>query len=226
MRQDAEARAASRRLLATSERELQRIVLDMHDGPVQDIFAALSQLQVLERSPDGDAATQQRVRQAVRLLARAVGEIRDYIGAFRPHGFERRPLGEIVEGLAVQHETLTDQVVELTVAPDLGDCALPTKIAIYRILQEALANGHRHSGASEQRVIVEREGGYLTLTVSDRGRGFNPQRVLASEEGVGVEGGHFGLRGIQDRVEMLGGTFALESAPGRGTSLTVTLPAE
>ena len=46
---DAEARAASRRLLATSERELQRIVLDMHDGPVQDIFAALSQLQVLKR---------------------------------------------------------------------------------------------------------------------------------------------------------------------------------
>jgi signal transduction histidine kinase len=43
---------------------------------------------------------------------------------------------------------------------------------------------------------------------------------------VGVEGGHFGLRGIQDRVEMLGGTFTLESAPGRGTSLTVALPAE
>src|SRR5205814_2241976 len=129
-------------------------------------------------------------------------------------------------GLAVQHETLTEQGVELDLPDDLGDCALPTKIAIYRILQEALANGHRHSGASEQRVIVEREGGSLTLTVSDRGRGFNPERVLASEEGVGVEGGHFGLRGIQDRVEMLGGAFALESAPGRGTSLTVTLPAE
>ena len=223
---DAEARAASRRLLATSERELQRIVLDMHDGPVQDIFAALSQLQVLERALAGDPATQQRSRQAVRLLERALSEIRNFIGAFRPPGFERRALGDIIEGLAVQHETLTEQGVELDLPDDLGDCALPTKIAIYRILQEALANGHRHSGASEQRVIVEREGGSLTLTVSDRGRGFNPERVLASEEGVGVEGGHFGLRGIQDRVEMLGGAFALESAPGRGTSLTVTLPAE
>src|SRR5207302_672397 len=132
---DAEARAASRRLLATSERELQRIVLDMHDGPVQDIFAALSQLQVLERALAGDPS-------------------------------------------------------------------------------------------SQQHVIVERQAGSLALTVSDRGRGFNPERVLAREEDVGVEGGHFGLRGIQDRVEMLGGTFALESAPGRGTSLTVTLPAE
>src|SRR5207247_8444520 len=70
---DAEARAASRRLLATSERELQRIVLDMHDGPVQDIFAALSQLQVLDRSLAADPTAQQRAGQAVRLLERALG---------------------------------------------------------------------------------------------------------------------------------------------------------
>jgi signal transduction histidine kinase len=223
---DAEARAASRRLLATSERELQRIVLDMHDGPVQDIFAALSQLQVLARALAGDPASEQRAWQAVRLLERALGEIRNFIGAFRPPGFERRALGEIIEGLAVQHETLTNQAVEFELPDELGDCALPTKIAVYRILQEGLANGHRHSGATRQHVSVERRGAAIALTVSDDGRGFDPQRVLAREEDVGVEGGHFGLRGIQDRVAMLGGTFALESAPGRGTSLTVTLPAE
>src|SRR5439155_210321 len=103
-----------------------------------------------------------------------------------------------------QHETLTDQAIELDLPADLGDCALPTKIAIYRILQEALANGHRHSGAARQRVTVDRRGSSLALIVSDDGKGFDPQRVLASEVDVGVEGGHFGLRGIQDRVEMLG----------------------
>src|SRR3989304_943760 len=123
--QAAEARAASRRLLATSERELQRIVLDMHDGPVQDIFAALSQLQVLERSLGGDAASQQRVQQAIALLERALVEIRNFIGASRPRGFERRALGEIIEGLAVQHETLTNQAIELDLPLDLGDCNLP-----------------------------------------------------------------------------------------------------
>ena len=224
--EQADARIASRRILAASERELQRIVLDMHDGPVQDIFAALSQLQVLERGRGLDPAVRRRAQQAVALLERALSEIRNFIGAFRPPGFERRALGEIIEGLAVQHETLTDQAIELELPADLGDCALPTKIAIYRILQEALANGHRHSGAARQRVRVARDSGSLGLTVSDDGRGFDPQRVLASEEDVGVEGGHFGLRGIQDRVEMLGGTFALDSAPGRGTSLTVTLPGD
>jgi signal transduction histidine kinase len=223
---DADVRAASRRILATSERELQRIVLDMHDGPVQDIFAALSQLQVLERALVADPVSHQRAQQAVGLLERALGEIRNFIGAFRPPGFERRPLEAIIEGLAVQHETLTDQTVELTVPEELNDCALATKIAIYRILQEALANGHRHSGATRQRVAVAQRNQTIILTVSDDGRGFDPKRVLAREADVGVEGGHFGLRGIQDRVAMLGGTFAIESAPGQGTALTVTIPVE
>ena len=217
---------ASRRLLAANERELQRIVLDMHDGPVQDIFAALSQLQILERTLEHDEGAKRRVRQAVSLLERVLGEIRNFIGAFRPPGFERRELAEILEGLAVQHETLTDQVVELAVAENVGETALETKIAFYRILQEALANGFRHSGATRQVVKVERHGGNVTMVVTDDGKGFSTKQVLAREADVGVEGGHFGLRGIQDRVAMLGGTFSLVSAPGRGTTLTITLSAE
>jgi signal transduction histidine kinase len=217
---------ASRRLLAANERELQRIVLDMHDGPVQDIFAAVSQLQLLERSLANDPAAQRRIRQAISLLERTLGEIRNFIGAFRPPGFERRGLADIIEGLAVQHETLTEQQVELAITGELGDCALETKIALYRILQEALANGFRHSGAARQTVTVSRRDGSITISVSDEGRGFSTRQVLASEADVGVEGGHFGLRGIQDRVAMLGGTFVLTSAPGRGTTLTVTVPAQ
>ncbi len=220
------ARAASRRLLAASERELQRIVLDMHDGPVQDIFAALSQLQLLARTLAGRPAAKKRVRRIEHALERALTEIRSFIGAFRPPGFERRPLGPIIEGLVVQHEALTGQKIALSMSADLGDCALATKIAIYRILQEALANGFRHSGSKQQRVTIGRDGGPIVLTVADDGKGFDPAVVLAREADVGVEGGHFGLRGIQDRVEMLGGKFTIDSAPGRGSSLTVTLTAE
>src|SRR5204863_7662453 len=113
-------------------------------GPVRDVLAALAQLRVLGRGVAGAPTAARRARQAVRLLERALGEIRNFIGAFRPPGFERRELGQIIEGLAVQHETLTEQAVELELPGELGDCALPTKNAIYRILQEALANGHRH----------------------------------------------------------------------------------
>lgn len=213
-------------MLAASERELQRIVLDMHDGPVQDIFAALSQLQILDRTLAGYPRLSDQTRRAIVALERALGEIRSFIGAFRPPGFERRELGPIVEGLIVQHEAFTGQAVDLALDPQLGDCALPVKISVYRILQEALANGHRHSGARRQRVAVRREAAGIVLQVADDGRGFDPLAVLAEEAAVGIEGGHFGLRGIQDRVEMLGGTLEITSAPDRGCVLTVTLPAE
>lgn len=217
---------ASRRLLAAGERELQRIVLDMHDGPVQDIFAAVSHLQLLQRDLTYEPEGARRAGQAAALLERALGEIRTLIGVFRPPGFERRDLAAILEGLTVQHEAMTDQPVECTLDESLGDCSLPVKIALYRILQEALANGHRHAGATRQTVTVERRDGHLRMVVADNGRGFDFPKVLAREADVGVEGGHFGLRGIQDRVAMLGGRFEIDSAPGAGTVLLITVPAD
>jgi signal transduction histidine kinase len=197
----------------------------MHDGPVQDVFAAVSHLQVLQRDLADRPELARRAAQAVQLLERALGEVRTLIGVFRPPGFERRDLGAILEGLTVQHEAMTDQPVELTMDAGLGDCALPTKIALYRILQEALANGFRHARATRQTVSVERTADSVQLTVTDNGQGFEAPGVLKAEEGVGVEGGHFGLRGIQDRVAMLGGTFVLDSTPGQGTVLRVVVPA-
>src|ERR1051325_7323088 len=87
---DGAARAASRRIFATTERELPRIGLGKHHGPGGDIFPAVSHLQLLERGLDEQS--QRRVRQAILLLERTLLEIRNFIGAFRPPGFERRGL--------------------------------------------------------------------------------------------------------------------------------------
>src|SRR2546429_8831014 len=91
-------------------------------------YTTLFRSQVLERALAADPPTQQRSRQAVRLLERALGAIRNFLGAFRPPGFERRPLGGIIEGLAPQPETLTEQGGGLDLPDDLPDCAPPTKI--------------------------------------------------------------------------------------------------
>lgn len=221
-----ETRRASQRIMATGERDLQRLVLDVHDGPVQYLFAAVSQLEMAASQLEAGSDAERRIRQGLGLLQQALGEIRDLIGTFRPPGFERRPLGDLIEGLAVQHEALTGQPVDLTLGPEVGDCALPAKIAIYRIVQEALANGYRHGGGERQRVALSRDGPALRLTVADDGRGFDAERVLRAMRDVAVEGGHFGLRGIQDRVAVLGGTFQVRSTMGSGTELNVTLPAE
>jgi signal transduction histidine kinase len=218
------ARAAARGLLAAAERDLQQIILDIHDGPVQDIFGALSQIQVLRHRPEfrhGENAVV--LKRVAASLERALGEIRNFIGAFRPPEFERRPIEAILDGLAVQHEALTGVKVRFTIDAELPPVPLPLKISLYRILQEALANATRHGGARRIEVRARPEGEEIVVEVRDRGKGFNVEKVLASESDVGVAGGHFGLRGMRDRVEIMSGTLAIASGP-RGTRVTIRLP--
>jgi signal transduction histidine kinase len=217
-------RVAARGILAAAERDLQQIILDIHDGPVQDIFGALSQIQVLRRRPElrgGDVG--EVLARVAASLEHALGEIRNFIGAFRPPEFERRPIGAILEGLVVQHEALTGAKVQFRVETELPPVPLSIKISLYRILQEALANATRHAGVRRHEVRVWAEAGEIAVEVRDHGKGFDVRRVLASESDVGVSGGHFGLRGMRDRVEILNGRLAIASGP-RGTRVTVRLP--
>lgn len=216
--------AAARGVLAAAERDLQQIILDIHDGPVQDIFGALSQVQLLRHRPEFKSGVSADVLARISAsLERALGEIRNFIGAFRPPEFERRGVGAILEGLVVQHEALTGTATDFEVEGELPPVPLPLKISLYRILQEAMANATRHADAQKIWVRVSSNAGDIVLQVRDQGSGFDVARVLASESDVGVAGGHFGLRGMRDRVEIMSGTLSIESDP-HGTCVTVRLP--
>lgn len=212
---------ASRRLLAITEWEMQRILLDIHDGPVQHMYAALSQLdlmeQALERSPEVAPEVLQRKDRIRRLLEDGLNEVRSFIGAFRAPDFEQRPLRQLVDELLLQHESLTDTTVVLEADEALPPTDLPIRIALYRILQEGLSNAYRHGGASK--VIVQLRGvgeppqRRVRMEIADNGAGFDTTDALGRA--------HFGLRGMRDRVEMIGGSFELHSAPGTGTRVVV-----
>jgi len=213
---------ASRRLLHVQEQELCRIVLDIHDGPVQEIFAALSQIQILLRTGRLGRTARRRLEQAAQLLERSLTEIRTFIGAFRPPEFESRPLLAMVHGLILQHEVLTGHEVHLEVEGALPTPSLPVKIALYRLLQEALNNAARYAGVAHYIVRLRGEPSGLWLEVRDEGRGFDPELYLKDASPEAMR--HFGLRGMRDRAALLGGRFEIESAPGRGTSIRVWLP--
>lgn len=217
---------ASYRMMQVNERELQRILLDIHDGPVQHMYAALSQLDLLRRGLEAagplprDADDRMgRIRQ---LLESGLTEVRSFIGAFRPPEFEARALVPLLEGLCMQHEAHTDAEVQLDVRGDVAGAALPIKIALYRVMQEALSNAYRHGGATRVRVRVrrvERRGApRLRLSVSDNGAGFDAGATLPDPAT------HFGLAGMRDRIEMVGGRFRLRSSRGRGTLLAAEVP--
>jgi signal transduction histidine kinase len=218
---------ASRRLLHVQEQELCRIVLDIHDGPVQDIFAALSQIQLVRtqsvRTGGLGRDARRRLERAAQLLERCLSEIRAFVGAFRPPEFEHRPLLSMVEGLVLQHEMFTGHQVRLEVeGAALPEPPLPVKIAFYRLLQEALNNAARHAGVARYAVRLRGEPRGLWLEVRDEGRGFDPADYLGTPSPEAMS--HFGLRGMRDRAELVGGRFEIESAPGQGTAVRVWLP--
>lgn len=215
------------RILSVTEEELSRIILDIHDGPVQYLFAAMSLLtrvqHQLDTQPAPDLALKSTIEQVTGMVETSLHEIKSFLGTFRPPEFQRRSLFSIIRGLVIQHEEFTSTTVDLSINDLPTDTALPVKIALYRILQEALSNAFRHAKADQQWVRLWTEGDWICLEVEDRGKGFEPPPLdgpLATER---VE--HIGLRGMRDRVALLGGTFHLVSHPGEGTRITVKVPA-
>ncbi|MGO8697267.1 MAG: sensor histidine kinase [Limisphaerales bacterium] len=107
----------------------------------------------------------------------------------------------------------------MNIGENLQTNRLPPELALYRIAQEALTNIARHAQAKRVSVLLERRAGCISLIVEDDGQGFN-----APAEGAFVCPGRLGLLGMQERVQLAGGTLTIESAPGAGVTLFVRLP--
>lgn len=215
------------RILSVTEEELSRIILDIHDGPVQYLFAALSLLtRIQNQSASGKVdplSLQPQLKQLSEMIETSLREIKSFMGTFRPPEFHSRSLLSIIQGLVIQHEEWSGSTVELKVEPLPSDVSLPVKIAIYRILQEALSNAYRHAKVDHHWVRLWSEDHMICMTVVDKGKGFEPPPLdgpMATEREE-----HIGLRGMRDRVALLGGLFSLTSSPGEGTRILVKVPA-
>ncbi len=220
---------AARRILAVTEQELQRLVLDIHDGLVQHLFAAQTQLTLMKRRrEDGqkisDADWDEHLIRLSGLLDEALLEIRNFLGTFRSPNFSEREITDIIQSLISYHESFTGCQVELTYSDQQLTTSLPVKIALYRICQEALANAYRHAGTDRQWIRLDKENQMIRLEIHDQGRGFVPPPLNGLEATEREE--HIGLRGMRDRVGLMGGKFELHSAPGQGTRVVVWAPAD
>lgn len=208
-----------------NEAALYALVLDIHDGLVQNLFAAYSQVHSLRQVLDDPAgppdarALAQGLQRVAALLENSLLEIRTFVRAFGSEEVHRYDLRTMVEGLAAQRQDLMGMRIRVTVDPDVPPPPLPVKVALYRILQEALANAYRHAKATEVRVRVSRRGPDLVLEVADNGQGFDPQPILDNPAATN----HLGLRGMRERVRTLGGAFHIMSSPGKGTTIRVEI---
>jgi len=203
----AEVEEVHRRLLVAREEERADLARELHDGVIQDLIGLRYRLEALQEE-EGRAERVGEIHTHVGVL---VDEVRWLCSDLRPSALDQLGLAAALRDLA-REVTARGLPVEVC----LEDVPLPDEVAIglYRICQEALSNAWRHAEATRAAVTLACEEGGVVLTVADDGRGFDPASVRGRDR-------CFGLLGMSERAEALGGHLVVESAPGEGTRITV-----
>lgn len=204
------------RALGTAEEERKRIARELHDETAQRLAALLIRLRLARRTTDLERRDLflDEIREG---LTEILEGVRRFARGLRPPALDELGLAAAVASYAREMSEASRLTVE--VGKNELPCELDaeTELALYRIVQEALSNVSRHSGASSARVELRAEAGVVVAKVSDDGRGFR----LA--EAIGA-GGALGLMGMQERAGYLGGRVSIESNVGSGTCVTAKIP--
>jgi signal transduction histidine kinase len=204
-----------RHSLHSAEGERRRWARELHDETLQ----GLGGLQVLLASGlrAGGDALERSTRQAVEQLGTEIANLRSLITELRPAALDELGLAPAIESLVQRVRTVEGLEVDLDLDLDLGGdggrLEPDRETAAYRLVQEALTNVAKHAGAEHVHVRVADAPGGIEVQVDDDGRGFDPEQPA----------GGFGLVGLRERAELLGGTVAISSSPA-GTTVRAFLP--
>ena len=207
-------------VLRLQEEERSRISRDLHDGIGQLLTALKIQLELLEREAKSLPEILSRVESARELSETALAEVRQLSHLLRPQMLDELGLESTLRWLARTFQKRTGIAVEVAFEGAERRANPDVETLVYRIVQEALTNVAKHSGASVATVTLRRTAERLSVRVEDRGAGFDPREALSGKD----EERGFGVRAMRDRVEFVRGRFSLRSAPGQGTSVEAEIP--
>jgi NarL family two-component system sensor histidine kinase LiaS len=193
--------------------ERNRLARDLHDAVKQQIFAAAMQVGAAKALlPHEPTAALNQINEAESLARQAQQELTSLIQELRPAALDNKGLAAALRQLAADWSRQNGIAAEVKARGE-RPTPLPTEQALFRVAQEALANVARHSRADQVKIGLDWQEAAVTLTVSDNGRGFDPQ---APAKG-------FGLRGMQERLVALGGELEVTSQPGQGATIRAKL---
>jgi two-component system sensor histidine kinase DegS len=201
------------------EAERARLAREIHDGPAQVLANTVMRLSLVEKmfthSPGEVQSELERVRVA---LQESVEDVRRFIFNLRPASLSEIGLLPTLRQYARDYSEQFNTQVELN-APENLNLSSNQELVVFRIIQEALQNIHKHAEATSVTVnIQQRSGGPLTLTIADNGKGFDPKSVRTASPSSS------GLVGMRERAATVGGTLKVESRSGIGTTVTLVLP--
>ncbi len=200
-----------RRLEVLEERE--RIAKELHDGVVQSLFAVGMALQGAS-AMSHDQDLERRLQNAVDDIDRTIRDLRNYIFGLRPGILADRQLDEAIRELCAGFEERTGVITVADIDERAASELSSSAGDVIQVVREALSNVGRHAAAATCRVTLRRDDqGGITLEIDDDGSGFD----APGDTGMG-------LGNLRARVEAMGGTYSLRSAPGEGTAVTALLP--
>jgi two-component system nitrate/nitrite sensor histidine kinase NarX len=206
--------ARGREIAASEERGL--IAREIHDGVAQNLAYLNLEARRLEEHLDalGDAEALAQLREIRQVLQESYADLRELMVDFRTRPRDGEDFGEILQRYVVGFSQRTGIRIDLQpgAAPPLAPAA---QLQLFRIMQEALANVRKHAAAQRVSITVATTT-RIEVAIQDDGRGFDPAEVLS--------GAHLGLGIMRERAERLGGRIAIESRPGGGTTVRVTIP--
>ncbi|MEH1016423.1 sensor histidine kinase [Micromonospora sp. CPCC 206060] len=194
--------------------ERARLSREIHDTLAQGLSSMNLLLQAADREWDAEP-TQARghVREAAATARDNLAEARRFIRGLAPPALDNASLTDALRRLCAATERDTGTPVRFTVVGTVAPLGVDNEIALLRVAQSALANVRRHARARQTAVTLTYGGREVILDVYDDGAGFDPETTTG-----------FGLTGIRERIAHLGGGVTIESAPGEGTALAVSLP--
>jgi signal transduction histidine kinase len=201
--------------------ERNRIARDMHDGLVQYVYALGLQLEhARDLAASQPGAVAPVLTGSIKQTNHVLSEMRTFIYQLRPIIMKEKEIGQWVLDLCRQFQDATGIPVHAEVDATAGEELSPAiSIALFRIIQETLANIYRHAEATQATVTLNFDASGARLIIEDDGRGFD----VDSRPVRGIQQGH-GLANIEERLRELGATLELESAPGAGTRLEAVFP--
>ena len=214
-------RRLTARLLEVQEEDRRRVAYDIHDGLGQLITAAAMHLEAFasERQSPQPPEAKAELEKGRRCLQDAVVEMRRMVSELGPLLLEDLGLVEASRRLLADMAESTGWETEFVDAVNGERLDHVVEMALFRIVQETLANARKHSQTKKVHISFRREGDVLWMEVQDWGRGFDVDSLDQAGQGR-----HVGLVSMRERAALVGGRFEIQSAPGSGTKLTVTVP--
>jgi signal transduction histidine kinase len=215
-----ELRGLSRQILSVQEDERKKISRELHDVIAQTLTGINVRLATLKKEASlSTAGLDRNIARTQLLVEKSVEIVHQFARELRPAALDDLGLIPALHSSIKSFSARTGIHTRLTAFAGVEDLDTTRRTVLFRVSQEALNNVSRHARASRADVNIEKLSDCIRMTVKDDGKSFNVERALLSKDGK-----HLGLLGMRERIEMIGGAFAVESAAGFGTTIIARIP--